>query len=146
VKTFVLVHHQARLNAIEAVKTAPDGWMVQVKEKTRSIEANSRYWGQGILAQIADQVVMNGGKYSAEVWHEQFKQMFLGVEELPSGQVIGKSSAKLSVKAFSEFTEQVEAYAVTSLGVVFQDEPIPVKTYSGGKAWHVQTRAKNDEA
>jgi hypothetical protein len=26
------------------------------------------------------------------------------------------------VKAFSEFTEQVEAYAVTSLGVVFKDE------------------------
>ena len=123
VKTFFLVHHQDRLNALEAVKNAPDGWMVQVKEKTRSIEANSRYWGQGILAQIADQVVMNGRKYSAEVWHEQFKQMFLGVEELPSGQVIGKSSAKLGVKAFSEFTEQVEAYAVTSLGVVFKDGP-----------------------
>jgi len=27
-----------------------------------------------------------------------------------------------------------------------EQQPVPIKTYSGGKAWPVQTNAKNDEA
>jgi hypothetical protein len=51
--------------------------------------------------------------------HEQFKRQFIGVIELPNGQVIGESSAKLSTAEFSEFCGQVEAFAATELGVTF---------------------------
>lgn len=118
---FCLSHAQARQNAAQAVMQAPDGWFVVLQPKTRTLEQNARYWGKGILAQIAEKAVIGGRRFSAEAWHEQFKQQFIGIEELPNGQVIGKSSAKLGVKAFADFVDQVEAFAVTDLGVVFED-------------------------
>ena len=87
----------------------------------RTPKQNRRYWGRGVLAQIAEQAAPGGRLYSAEHWHELFKRMFIGVEELPDGSVIGKSSAGLTTGEFCEFCEQVEAYAASELGVVFVD-------------------------
>lgn len=95
--------------------------VLSVKPEKRTSSQNARYWGNGVLSQIAAQVAVNGQLYSAENWHEQFKRMFIGVEELPNGQVVGKSSTKLTKAEFSEFCTQVEAYATTELGVVFFD-------------------------
>jgi len=80
-----------------------------------------RYWGRGVLAQIAEQVVIRGQRFPAEVWHEQLKRQFIGVIELPNGQVIGKSSTELNTAEFSDFCARVEAYAATELGVTFYD-------------------------
>jgi hypothetical protein len=52
-----------------------------------------------------------------------FKRMFIGVVELPNGEVIGMSSTALDKGEFSEFCAQVEAYAVSELGVMFIDLP-----------------------
>lgn len=98
-------------------------WVLTVSRRKRTAKQNRRYWGQGVLAQIAEQAVVNGRKYSAEVWHEQFKRTILGVEELPSGQVVGKSTTGLSTAEFSAFCDQVEAFAATHLGVTFYDLP-----------------------
>lgn len=73
------------------------------------------------MAQIAEQATVNGKQFSSEVWHEFAKRKFIGVEELPNGEVIGKSSAKLTTAEFSEFCSQVEAYAASELGVTFYD-------------------------
>ena len=89
--------------------------------KKRTPEQNRRYWGRGVLAQIAEQATVNGKLYSAEVWHEQFKRMFIGFDELPNGQIIGKSSTALTTAEFCDFCTQVEAYAATELGVRFFD-------------------------
>ena len=89
--------------------------------KKRTPEQNRRYWGRGVLAQIAEQATVNGKLYSAEVWHEQFKRMFIGFDELPNGQIIGKSSAALTTAEFCDFCTQVEAYAAQELGVRFVD-------------------------
>ncbi len=91
------------------------------KLRTRTPKQNRRYWGNGVLAQIAAQATVNGRLYSAETWHESFKRQFLGVIELPNGEVIGKSSTGLTTAEFSEFCTKVEAYAVTDLGVTFYE-------------------------
>lgn len=91
------------------------------KLRTRTKKQNRRYWGNGVLAQVAAQAVVNGRLYSAECWHEQFKRMFIGVDELPNGEVIAKSSANLTTAEFCQFCDEVEAYAATELGVVFYD-------------------------
>ena len=106
---------------LKEVLQAGGRWVLTIKRMTRTKAQNRRYWGRGVLSQIAEQAVINGKQYSAEVWHEQFKRQFIGVEELPDGSVIGKSSAKLTTAQFGEFCEQVEAYAATSLGVTFYD-------------------------
>lgn len=95
--------------------------VITIAPEKRSSPQNRRYWGRGVLAQIAQQAAPNGKLYSAEVWHEQFKRQFIGVEELPNGEVIGKSSTGLSKAEFSDFCTQVEAFAAQELGVVFYD-------------------------
>jgi hypothetical protein len=96
-------------------------WVLTIARRKRTTKQNRRYWGGGVLAQIAQQAVVGGRLYSAESWHEQFKRQFIGVEELPGGEVIGKSSTGLSTVEFSEFCTQVEAYAASELKVTFYD-------------------------
>jgi hypothetical protein len=96
-------------------------WVLTIKRMKRTSRQNRRYWGNGVLAQIAAQATVNGKLYSAETWHEQFKRAFIGVVELPNGEVIGKSSTELSTAEFCVFCDQVEAYAVTDLGVTFYE-------------------------
>jgi hypothetical protein len=96
-------------------------WVLTVARRKRTSKQNRRYWGKGVLAQVAAQAVVNGRQFGAEVWHEQFKRMFLGVIELPNGDVIGRSSTGLSTAEFSTFCDQVEAYAASELGVTFYD-------------------------
>ena len=54
-------------------------------------------------------------------WHEQFKRQFIGVIELPNGEVQGMSSTGLTTAEFCDFCTQVEAYAAHELGVRFID-------------------------
>ena len=96
-------------------------WVLTVSLRKRTKAQNRRYWGNGVLKQIAEQATVGGKLYSAETWHEQFKRMFIGVEQLPHGEVIGKSSTELDTAEFSAFCDQVEAYAATQLNVTFYD-------------------------
>ncbi len=96
-------------------------WVLTVAKRKRTNAQNRRYWGRGVLAQIAEQAAPNGQLYPAAVWHEQFKRMFIGVIELPNGEVVGKSSTDLKTDEFSAFCDQVEAYAASELGVTFHD-------------------------
>ena len=106
---------------LAAALQAGGRWVLTIKRMTRTKAQNRRYWGNGVLAQIAEQAVVNGRQYDAEVWHELMKKKFIGLVELPDGSVIGQSSAKLTTAQFSEFCAQVEAYACTALGVTFYD-------------------------
>ena len=67
-------------------------WVLTITRRKRTSKQNRRYWGRGVLAQIAEQATVNGRLYSAEVWHELMKKKFIGLVELPDGSVIGKSS------------------------------------------------------
>jgi len=96
-------------------------WVLTVSRMKRTKKQNRRYWGNGVLAQISAQAVVNGKMFSAAVWHEQFKRQFIGVIELPDGSVIGESSTKLTTAEFCAFSDMVEAYAACELGVTFFD-------------------------
>jgi hypothetical protein len=95
--------------------------VLTVSLRKRTKKQNKRYWGRGVLAQITEQVVVGGKMFSSEVWHEQFKRQFIGVIELPNGQVQGMSSTNLSTAEFCDFCTKVEAHAATELGVHFID-------------------------
>lgn len=94
---------------------------VQVFKCKRSLEQNRRYWGPAVMGQIAEQAYVNGRRFEKQVWHEQFKRLFIGQLDLPGGGQLGMSSSALNVEEFSLFMQQVEAFAATELGVVFYD-------------------------
>lgn len=96
-------------------------WVLTVARRKRTKAQNRRYWGGGVLAQIAEQAVVNGKQFSTEIWHEHLKRKFLGVEELPDGSLVAAPSKGLTTAQFSEYCQQCEAYAATELGVTFYD-------------------------
>jgi hypothetical protein len=64
--TFRLVHATARRLAQEAVLTAPDGYVVVVKEPTRSLEANAKL--HACLHDISRQLTWHGERMDIEDW------------------------------------------------------------------------------
>lgn len=83
------------------------------RTQTRSNEANRRLWALYHL--IAEQAVVGGRTYSAEVWHYFFKGKHLGCTdiELPNGRVRSEpnSTANLDKSAFNDYMTQVEVWA-----------------------------------
>lgn len=67
---FVLAHDVARSRAIEAVRTAPEGWYVEVKAPTRTLLQNARMWA--MLTDISRQVDWYGQKLTTEEWKDVF--------------------------------------------------------------------------
>jgi hypothetical protein len=80
---------------------------------TRSQQQSRRYW------LLVDKVAEHTGYDPADL-HEIFKAKFLGAEEKElNGEKITtvKSSAKLRVNEFREYSDRVERWAVETLGV-----------------------------
>jgi len=42
-RVFMLVHQAARQNAVDAVRTAPDDYMVTISQKTRTLDQNAKF-------------------------------------------------------------------------------------------------------
>ena len=90
----------------------------QHKDK-RHNQQNRLYWSY--LKQIATQAMIDGKQYSDECWHEHFKSEFLGYVDLPNGRKMAESTTKLNVTDFAIYVTKVEAYAVSELGVIFEE-------------------------
>jgi NinB protein len=108
---FVLSHDASRANAIEAIKTAPQGYCVSIKAPTRSLEQNALMWS--VLNDIARQVEWYGEKLTSEDWKTMLTASVKKQKTRPGIDggfvVMGTSTSKMTV---SEMTELIElAYA-----------------------------------
>lgn len=63
---YVLSHQTARNNAAQGCLDAPDGWVVEIKEMTRSLEQNALLHGQ--MTDISKQVEWYKQKFNLTVW------------------------------------------------------------------------------
>jgi predicted RNA-binding protein YlxR (DUF448 family) len=127
-KTFVLrnVDHANELIRFlkeHAGPAASDGRPLAVSvaehKAQRSGEQNRLF--HALLNQIAEQATVDGRQYSAEVWKEQIRRRFIGLEEidLPDGTRTerGISTKSLNVGEFSNLIEIVRAWAQTDLNI-----------------------------
>lgn len=101
-----------------AAQGKPLAVTVAEHKDTRHTQQNRLYWA--LLRQVANQAMVDGRRYSDEVWHEQFKRVLLGLVDLPGGAKAGESTTKLNVSEFAEYVNKVTAYAATELGVIFE--------------------------
>ena len=109
---FILAHDQARKNAIEAVRTAPDGYCVTVKPKTRTLEQNSRLWA--LLSEVSSQVLWHGERLTPEEWKHIFSAS-LKKQKLVQGidgglVVLGQSTSKMTVAELGDLMTVIEAF------------------------------------
>lgn len=129
-RIYTLRTDQDRLFAIglinanwEALSATSEPLSVHITQKpeTRRNRQNRYYWG-GVLRQIAEQAFINGRQYEPEIWHRHFAKQFNMLEEKTGTDGVifyqPRSTTKMSVKEFAEFTEQVTA-AGAELGVKF---------------------------
>lgn len=111
---FVLAHDLARRNALEAVRTAPDGMVVEVREKTRTLEQNAKL--HAMCADVAKQKQWGGAWITGEDWKRLFVDLYArtsgkaGTKIVPSldggGVVIlGIQTRNMSVKMLNELIE-----------------------------------------
>jgi len=121
----ILRNPEQRARFIESLMDAVLPLSVTVEPHIEGDQAHERAWYWWTLKIIAEQVMVNGKKYSKEVWHEWYKQKFLPIadEMTKDGKTvfIHQSTEKLSIRKRREYRYQVEADAVQELGVMFPD-------------------------
>jgi len=114
----ILRTRQDRGRAVRWIETAPDGTVVEFKQKGRSNDQNAAMWS--VLTQINRQrPVHNGVKMSAVLWKAVFMQA-LGAElvmlpTLEGGGLFpfGHRSSKLTKGEMSNLIELMLAWAAT---------------------------------
>lgn len=108
-QVFVLSHPLARRNAAYACAHAPDGYRVEIKERTRTLDQNDLLWS--ILTDLSKQVdwSINGKleKLSPEDWKDiltaSLDQEHRIAEGIRGGFVmLGRRTSKMGVRKMSE--------------------------------------------
>lgn len=109
---FILSHDVARQNAAQACMTAPEGYVVEIKEKTRTLEQNAKLWS--MLTDISKQVNWYGNKLTQEEWKEVFSAALKKQRVVPGidgGFVVcGESTSSMSRKEFADLIELMYAF------------------------------------
>lgn len=113
----ILTGEAARQAAGREVMAAPEGYVVEIKERTRSGDANARF--HAMLTDVARQLQYLGQKRSVEFW----KGLFVSGWQLATGQKpeicpglegefinIRESTATMSGKRLASVMEYVQAY------------------------------------
>lgn len=116
---FVMSHDLARRRAIDAVTQAPAGYVVTVKEPSRSLDQNAALWP--LLTEFSEQLLwpVNGRmvKMDPEEWKDVLSAAFRGEQArlamgLDGGVVmLGLRTSKMGKKQFSEFLDFLHATA-----------------------------------
>lgn len=82
----------------------------------RSNEQNRLLWA--LLSEIAEQVELDGKRFSKEAWYVHYLDMYAPKQEGPRGLVpIGTS--QMNKQQMQEFTTKIEVNAVQELNVEF---------------------------
>jgi hypothetical protein len=120
---FVLSHQTARDRAVEAVRNAPAGVMVQIKPPTRTLEANAAMWA--MLTEISEQVVWHGRKLDQTSWKNVFTAALKKQDVVPNLDgtgfvVLGQSTSNMSKGEMSELLELIAAFGANN-GVTFKE-------------------------
>ena len=112
-RIYFLVHDVARKLAAAQCMIAEDGFVVEIKPPTRSLEQNARLWS--MLNEIAAQVEWYGRKLDSESWKHIFSSSLRKMDVVPNldgtGFVaLGLSTSKMSKRELSDLMELISAF------------------------------------
>ncbi len=112
-RTFFLVHAQARNGAHHAVAHAPEGYVCEIKPKTRSLEQNARMWA--MLADVSKQVDWYGKKLAPEDWKHVFSASLRKLDVVPNldgtGFVaLGMGTSQMTIREINDLMTLMGAF------------------------------------
>lgn len=118
-RVFILAHSVARANAAQAVQTAPQGFIVTVKEGSRTLEQNAAQWP--ILQAFSEQLQWPVNGQMVHMTDEEWKDVLTAAFRretarlamgLDGGVVmLGQRTSRFGKKKFSEWLEFLHAVA-----------------------------------
>jgi len=118
-RIFRLVHTQARNNALQCIKEAPEGYVVKVGEPTRSGAANAAMWV--VLQAFADQLLWPVNGQMTKLTPEEFKHILTAAfmqdavrvaQGLDGGMVmLGARTSRFTVRQMRDFLEFLHSTA-----------------------------------
>jgi hypothetical protein len=124
-QVFRLVHDQARKGAARAIADAPEGWIVEIKEPTRTLEQNALLWAA--LTDVSRQVEWYGRKLKQEDWKHVFTASLSRQDVVPGLDggfvVLGKSTSRMSKREMSDLMELIFAFGAEN-GVAFNEQEV----------------------
>ena len=123
-RIFILSHSEARQRAKDFVGIAPEGWVVEFKPATRTLEQNAKLWAS--LSDISKQIVWHGRKLTSEEWKFVFSSAIKKQEVVPNIDgtgfvVLGQSTSKMTKAEMSELLELIFAFGAEH-NVKFEDQ------------------------
>jgi hypothetical protein len=118
---FRLAHDQARQRALDAVKTAPEGYVVRIGPPTRSLEANAALHAE--LTDIAATMQWAGKPRTVECWKRLLVSAWLrargeSVEMLPALDghgidIVYSPTSQMTSAQVSELIDYIGAWRAT---------------------------------
>jgi hypothetical protein len=141
---FILSNAIARRNAMEAVRTAPEGWHVTITPPRRNADQNAKF--HAMLGDFAKQLTFVDRKFDIESWKRLTVDQFeveidgkpsLAVPSLDFQRVVtlGSQTRNFSVKKALNYIDWLYAYGIDH-GVRFSRRALDVweEAKSMGKA------------
>lgn len=121
-RVYQLTGQMPRAAAALAVMNAPDGYVCEVKEATRTTDQNSLLWP--ILGEISQQVDWYGKKLTQDEWKDIFSASLKQQKVVPGLDgafvVCGQSTSRMGKKEFSDLIELIYAFGASN-GVRFTE-------------------------
>lgn len=109
---FRLVHPTARQLASKACINAPDGYVVEIKPRTRSLDQNAKMWA--MLADLSRQVEWYGQRLTSEEWKDVLTAALKKQKAVPGIDggfvVIGARTRNMTIREMSDLVELMYAF------------------------------------
>ena len=109
---FRLVHPTARQLASKACINAPDGYVAEIKPRTRSLDQNAKMWA--MLADLSAQIDWYGQRLTSEEWKDVLTAALKKQKVVPGLDggfvVIGARTRNMTIREMSELVELMYAF------------------------------------
>lgn len=119
---YIMSHELARQRAIDAVRNAPSGYVVEIREPTRTLDQNALLWP--LLTEVARQVDWYGQKLTEDEWKDVFTAGLRKQKAVPGIDggfvMVGSKTSRMNKREFSELVELIYAFGAER-GVKFQE-------------------------
>jgi hypothetical protein len=107
-----LVHPTARQLASKACINAPDGYVVEIKPRTRSLDQNAKMWA--MLDDVSRQVEWYGQRLTSDEWKDVLTAALKKQKAVPGIDggfvVIGARTRNMTIREMSDLVELMYAF------------------------------------
>lgn len=106
--------HPARSHALEAVRNAPEGMVIEIKPRTRTLDANAAMWP--MLDALSKQTDWHGIRLSPDEWKDLLSAGLVKSKVVPNMDgtgfvILGQRTSKMSRSEFSDLLELIHSFA-----------------------------------